>query len=156
MLIFQVENACTDKEYLKIVEEIKNVNLTKRFEALVNHEIDRYIRQKVAPSFWSKFKNVKNEETGFEEFKGAVDGLYESLIGFLPLLKRLEQLTDTDESRDIEKRQAEILAQFKLVVRSTLLSQLPLSHEIIIEHFYKIAFNVFCNTDAASTGKQTN
>lgn len=68
----------------------------------------------------------------------------------------MEELTSTGEqSRDTTiQRKAQILSHFKLIVRATLLSQLPLSHEIIIENFYKIAFNVFCNTDSANTGKQ--
>lgn len=69
------------------------------------------------------------------------------------MLKRLERLVEISCSKGSFYGENNILGQFKLIVRATLLSQLALNHEVIIEHFYKIAFNVFCNSDAASQRK---
>lgn len=113
----------------------------------------RHIREKIVPKFWNEFRSIETEvdveKFGFEKFKCAVDNLYSDSIEFLPLLKRLEELTDVNESNYLLYGQKNHLAQFKLILRATLSNQLPLSHETIIELFYKVAFNVFCNTDVS-------
>lgn len=149
----KINSECTDSQFNEILDEIRAQNLTSQIKSLVIDQIERYIREKVAPNFWNKFTNITDKEQGFECFKCAVDDLYSSSIEFLPLLKRLEQLTDPENPTYLLYRQTNHLAQFKLIVRATLLSQLPLAHERIIEQFYKIAFNVFCNTDTSSLGK---
>lgn len=123
--------------------------MTNFVKDIVLHHIEYYIRQKVAPRFWKKFVNITSEQEGFEYFKSAVDGLYISLTEFLPLLKKLEYLQQEDAEKTVPQAN-NVLSRFKLIVRSTLLSQLPLDHEHIIEQFYRIAFNVFCNTDNSS------
>lgn len=115
--------------------------------------IEQYIRVHVAPDFWKKFENTQDQQRGFELFQSAVDGLYNNLTEFLPLLKKLEYLKQDKDNTQVSSVSNKLLAQFKLIVRATLLSQLPLSHECIIEQFYKIAFNVFCNSDNSSQGK---
>lgn len=132
-----------------MIKVIKKLDLVQFIEHLVIHQIQMYIRQNVAPTFWEQFTNDVNEQQGFKHFKTAVDGLYTSLTEFLPLLKRLEYLTqeETTQSTDLNN----VLSQFKLIVRSTLLSQLPLHYEHIVEQFYKIAFNVFCSADSSGT-----
>lgn len=125
--------------------------MTDFVEDIVIYHIQLYIRQNVAPTFWKQFVNTVDGQQGFEHFKNAVDGLYTSLTEFLPLLKRLEYLVQT---KVIHTTIGEnnILNQFKLIVRSTLLSQLPLRYEHIVEQFYKISFNVFCSADNAMHG----
>lgn len=142
-----------DEEAEDILAGIRALGMVPLVEDVVIHNIERYIRWHVAPMFWKKFENTENSQRGFELFKSAVDDLYTSLTEFLPLLKRLEYLKQDD--RDVSSTTVgdNIQAQFKLIVRATLLSQLPLCHECIVEHFYKIAFNVFCNTDNLSQGE---
>ncbi|KAG7213043.1 hypothetical protein KM043_002374 [Ampulex compressa] len=143
----KIQSECTDEEFTSLIEEIKRSKLTRFVEDIIVHHIEQYIRQNVAPEFWKKFKNTAVEQEGFKLFKSAVDGLYASLTEFLPLLKKLEYLIQSEESQAANTLESNVLARFKLIVRSTLLSQLPLCHEHIIEQFYKIAFNVFCNSD---------
>lgn len=150
----KVQSPCSDDEYSKIIEGIKSANACDAVRTLVIEEIKYYIRQKVGPAFWSKFVVNFSEEQGFEQFRSAVDDLYSRLLEFLPLLKRLEQLSQLNVSQNsFSNQKLNILAQFKLIVRSTLLSQLPVAHDAIIEQFYKIALNVFCNTDSLTVGK---
>lgn len=129
------------------------LKLTEQVERLVIERTESYIRQKVAPRFWSNFTNTSDERQGFELFKHAVDGLHSSLKEFLPLLKRLEQLLSIEGKRRYTYGQDDLLTQFKLIVRACLVGQLPLNSQHIIEHFYKIAFTVFCNTDSDANGK---
>lgn len=147
----QIQNECSDKEFIDVVKEIKTLNLTQFVEDVVIYHIELYIRQNVAPAFWKKFTNNINEQQGFEYFKSAVDGLYTSLTEFLPLLKRLEYLIQNETTQSITNGN-NVLSRFKLIVRSTLLSQLPLHYEHIVEQFYKIAFNIFCSADGSAQG----
>ncbi|XP_015180363.1 PREDICTED: anaphase-promoting complex subunit 2 [Polistes dominula] len=142
----EILNNCTDEQFTTIIEQIRLLKLTNFVKDIVIHHIEYYIRQKVAPAFWKKFINTTNEAEGFELFKSAIDGLYVSLTEFLPLLKKLEYL-EQEESENTTFEADNVLARFKLIVRSTLLSQLPLDYEHIIEQFYRIAFNVFCYSD---------
>lgn len=154
IFLFQIQVECTEEEFTKLVERPQ---IHKSKQCIINLVIDcieLYIRAHIAPEFWMKFTYTENGQHGFELFKSAVDGLYDSLMEFLPILKKLEYLrrnvggtlASTEANIDTE-------AQFKLIVRAILLSRLPLYYECIIEHFYKIAFNVFCNSDNSSQGK---
>jgi len=140
---------------MNLVKILQFFKTTQYVIEIVIHNIEQYIRCHVAPTFWEKFGYTEDGQQGFELFKSAIDGLYASLTQFLPILKKLEYLRqNTDETLlPSIKDNINIEARFKLIVRATLLSQLPLCHECIIEHFYKIAFNVFCNSDNSSQGK---
>ncbi|XP_011153030.1 anaphase-promoting complex subunit 2 [Harpegnathos saltator] len=150
----EIEDECTEEEVEDILINIRALNIISFVEDLVIHDVEQYIRWHVAPMFWKKFKNTEDSQQGFELFKTAVDDLYTSLTKFLPLLKRLEYLKQDKNDKDMLTTSSNIQAQFKLTVRATLLSQLPLCHECIVGHFYKIAFNVFCNTDNLSQEKE--
>ncbi|XP_048265921.1 anaphase-promoting complex subunit 2 isoform X2 [Bombus terrestris] len=149
ILYEKIQNECTDEEFADVIKEIKRLNLTQFVEDIVIYHIELYIRQNVAPTFWKKFTNNVTGQQGFEHFKNAVDGLYISLTEFLPLLKKLEYLTQNETVQSTTNGN-NVLSQFKLIVRSTLLSQLPLHYEHIVEQFYKIAFNVFCSADSST------
>ncbi|XP_015589279.1 anaphase-promoting complex subunit 2 [Cephus cinctus] len=149
----QLQTKCTDDQFAKIVNDIKVLNIAPRVDRLVFQSIEQFIRSNVAPVFWKEFTNVTEEEYGFERFKNAVDGLYSNLSEFLPLLKRLQVLQAQCEiAKYLGHSLSNVLGRFNLTVRSTLLSQLPFGHETIIKQFYKIAFNVFCNTDSSIHG----
>ncbi|XP_032682669.1 anaphase-promoting complex subunit 2 isoform X2 [Odontomachus brunneus] len=152
--LIYIEDVCTEEEAEDILANIRALNLAHLVEDLVIHKIEQYIRWCVAPTFWKKFENTEDSQRGFELFKSAVDDLYTSLTEFLPLLKRLEHLKQDKHDKDLTIISNNVQAQFKLIVRATLLSQLPLFHECIVEHFYKIAFNVFCNTDNLSQNNE--
>ncbi|XP_076655702.1 anaphase promoting complex subunit morula [Halictus rubicundus] len=142
----KLQNECRDEEFTKIVEDIKALNLKNLVEDMVIYQIKYLMRQSIAPTFWKKFTCNVDKQQGFEQFKNAVDGLYTRMTEFLPLLKRLEYLVQ-EQSICSPANESNVLSRFKLIVRSTLLSQIPLGYEHVVEQFYKIAFNVFCCTD---------
>lgn len=155
MSLSQTKEECTEEEFANLAEDVRVLKLSQFVEDIVIHHIEQYIRWYVAPVFWEKFENIEDGQRGFELFKSAVDGLYISLTEFLPVLRKLEYLRQNkDTTMDPSSTENDIEARFKLIVRATLLSQLPLCHECIIEHFYKIAFNVFCNSDNSSQGER--
>lgn len=152
----QTKDECTEEEFTNLTKDVQRLKLTQFIEDIVIHHIEQYIRWHVAPIFWEKFKNTEDSQQGFELFKSAIDDLYTSLTEFLPLVKKLEYLRQNDEDNgDMLNAKNNIQSKFKLIVRAILLSQLPLCHECITEHFYKIAFNVFCNSDNLSQGKHS-
>ncbi|XP_020294195.1 anaphase-promoting complex subunit 2 isoform X2 [Pseudomyrmex gracilis] len=151
------DDTCTENEFAEIVESVRSLNSTQFVEDIVVHHVERYIRSHVAPAFWEKFENTEDNQRGFELFKSAVDGLYASLTKILPIFKKIDYLRrNKDAALDASNGRNETEAQFRLIVRVTLLSQLPLGHEHIVEQFYKIAFNVFCNSDNSAQEMSTN
>lgn len=111
------------------------------------------MRQKITPEFWSRFSERKTEIGGFERFKDAVDFLYNSFSNFLPMLENLEKFRTISRINRVIYGEETLLGTFKVIVTSTLLSQLPLTHQIITEDFYKVSFKVFCNADKSDVGK---
>ncbi|XP_011163041.2 anaphase-promoting complex subunit 2 isoform X2 [Solenopsis invicta] len=149
-----IQEECTEEEFANLVEIVQFIGSSHYIIEIVIHNIEQYIRCHVTPAFWEKFEYTQDGQRGFELFKSAVDGLYASLTECLPTLKKLEYLRQ-NRGKDLQslrpiRDNIDIEARFKLIVRATLLSQLPLRHECIVEHFYKIAFNVFCNSDNLS------
>ena len=135
----------TEIELAGGVERISLQKLEQHVENIIMHHLGTYIRREVAPKFWKNFKVVSNEKQGFENFQRAVNELYSSFDPVLSLLNQLEEIVKYEKYRYNMKKN--IKDQFKLLVGATLLSQIPLHHDVIIEHFYKISFKVFCNND---------
>lgn len=127
------------------------MKLSQFVEDIVIDHVEQYTYLDVAPAFWEKFESTEDNQRGFELFKSAVDDLYIKFTEFLPVIKKLEYLRQNKDA-DLSS-ESDMETRFKLIVRATLFSQLPLCHERIIEQFYKIAFNVFCNSDNSSQGK---
>jgi hypothetical protein len=136
-----------------ILEEINELKLNKFIEDIVVCRIEHIMRQKITPEFWSRFSGRKTEIDGFERFKDAVDYLYASLANFLPILVKLEKFRSISGTHRVIYGEDTLLGTFKVIVTSTLLSQLPLTHQIITEDFYKVSFKVFCNADKSDAGK---
>jgi hypothetical protein len=135
------------------LEEIKELKLNTFVEDIVICHIEQIMRQKITPEFWSRFSGRKTEIDGFERFKDAVDFLYNSLANFLPVLEKLEKFRSISRINRVIYGESTLLGTFKVIVTSTLLSQLPLTHQIITEDFYKVSFKVFCNADKSDVGK---
>ncbi|CAG9789189.1 unnamed protein product [Diatraea saccharalis] len=136
---------CTGTEYDEVQQIITGMGIQVKVRDLILIHIEKYLRQHVAPSFWSKFIKVDEEVKGFQLFKSAVNDLYESVSNFSEMLRRLSILnTSCCDNRPIFGEKDVILG-FKQLIRATLLSQLPLDYHVIINHFYKMSFNVFDN-----------
>jgi hypothetical protein len=135
------------------LEEINELKLNTFIEDIVICRIEQLMRQKIASEFWSKFSSRKTEIDGFERFKDAVDYLYSSLASFLSTLKKLEKLRLISGINRVIYGENTLLGTFKVIMTSTLLSQLPLTHQVITEDFYKVSFKVFCNADKSEAGK---
>lgn len=136
-----------------MIEFINSNNLGVFIEDLVLDRIEREIRSNVAPKFWKNFEVVENEMSGFEQFKTAVASLYSMLSSFIPILDKMELIRLQGVVSRKVYGEDKLINTFKVIVRSNLHAQLPLKHQVITEHFYRVAFKVFCNTDKLETGK---
>lgn len=145
---------CTSAEYEEIHEIIIGLGIQVKIRDLVLIHIEKYLRQHVAPLFWSKFTRVEEEIKGFQLFKTAVNELYESVSSFSSMLQRLTILNNSCSDNKPMYGERDVILGFKQLVRATLLSQLPSDFHVIINHFYKVSFNVFDNMyDSSDMGE---
>ncbi|KAM3962548.1 anaphase promoting complex subunit morula [Aphomia sociella] len=146
---------CTSAEYEEIQRIIVCLSIQVRIRDLVLVHIEKYLRQHVAPSFWSKFVKVVEEIKGFQLFKSAVNDLYETVSSFHNMLQKLAILNNSCGDNKPIFGEKNVILGFKQLLRATLLSQLPLDYHVIINHFYKVSFNVFdCEYDNSDMGEE--
>lgn len=136
---------CSNTEYEEVQQIISGLGIEIKIRDLVLIHIEKYVRQHVSPNFWAKFSKVDEEIKGFQLFKSAVNDLYEAVSNFSPILFRLSILNNSCSDNKPIYGEKDVILGFKQLVRATLLSQLPLHFHIIINHFYKVSFNVFDN-----------
>ncbi|XP_045776606.1 anaphase-promoting complex subunit 2 [Maniola jurtina] len=138
---------CSDAEYEEIQQIIVGLGVQIKIRDLILVHTEKYLRQHVAPSFWSKFTKTDEEIKGFQLFKTAVNELYEAMSSFTPMMTRLRILIKSCCDNKPIYGEREVMSGFKQLLRATLLSQLPLDFQVIINHFYKVSFNVFDNAE---------
>uniref|UniRef100_A0A1B6GF83 Anaphase-promoting complex subunit 2 n=3 Tax=Cuerna arida TaxID=1464854 RepID=A0A1B6GF83_9HEMI len=146
---------CTEEEFSNIIELIKDKQLILFVENSIFDKIELELRQKIAPTFWEKFNGRETETDGFEKFKTAVDYLYDTLLQFLPIIERMKKLRAIASCNHTMYGEVSLINVFKVVVRATLHSQLPLRHQVVTEDFYKVSFKVFCNLDKDADGNDS-
>ncbi|XP_001605994.1 anaphase-promoting complex subunit 2 [Nasonia vitripennis] len=151
ILINKIETDVPNNDLEATEESFKMLPMNFCVQSLVIPKVEEYMRTTVAPKFWSKFVDASetDEKQGFQNFTTSVNELYADSSKLLPMLKKLELAGSCKHDYCIYS-QVNILDYFKLIIRGTLLSQIPLYHTIIIEYFYKTAFNVFCNIEASA------
>lgn len=136
---------CNSTEYDEVQEIIVALGIQVKIRNLVLVHIEKFLRQHVAPIFWSKFMKVEEEVKGFQLFKSAVNDLHDSVSNFSGMLQRLSILNNSCNDNKPIYGEKDVVLGFKQLVRATLLSQLPLDYQVLINHFYKVSFNVFDN-----------
>lgn len=136
---------CTETEYDEVQVLIVNLGVQIKIRDLVFVHIEKYLRQHVASSFWSKYIKTAEEVKGFQLFKSSVNDLYEAVSSFSPMLQRFTKLNSSCNDNKLIYGEKNLVLGFKQLVRATLLSQLPIDFQCIINQFYKISFNVFDN-----------
>lgn len=136
---------CTNAEYDEVQQIIVNLDVQIKIRDIVFVHIEKYLRQHVTPLFWAKFMKVDEEIKGFQLFKSAVNELYEAVSIFSPMLRRLTILNNSCNDNKPIYGEKDVVHGFKQLVRATLLSQLPLDFQVIVDHFYKLSFSVFDN-----------
>lgn len=143
----KLDSECSTEQFQYVATCIGEMNIGTKIINAILSSIETYLRKFVAPKFWKNFVKTTEEIKGFELFKAAVNDLYEVLSHFAPTLERLEKLHSLYPEKKQIFGEKDVMSGFKQIVKATLLSQLPLDFQNIINHFYKISFNVFCFAD---------
>lgn len=133
---------------LSIMHSIVSEGQDEFVEQLVINEIETKLRRDVVPAFWQHFTFDESRCTSSDAFKEAVDSLFNSLACFVPVLRALVFLRQTAQSERLLFGHSSLMESFKVMVRSSLHSQLPLNYQAITEDFYRISFKVFCNSES--------
>lgn len=110
-------------------------------QKLVILKIERLVRQDIVPQFCSYFSSESKTE-GFTKFHKAVDRLYTSFSTLISIAVILNDLRNSNKSIELVYGQMDAVVAIKLILRSTLLSQLPLNHERIIRDCYETALQM--------------
>ncbi|KAL7299423.1 hypothetical protein TKK_0007666 [Trichogramma kaykai] len=149
---------CIDRIFREVLENISSDNLMNSQTrnclkmcpfSLLMMKIEKIVRIRVVPQFWSKFNNSINKDSkeGFQDFTDSVDELYENSKKFISVIDRLKESISCVH-QNCEFKSDQLIKHVRHYIQGTILSQIPLQHTIIIEQFYKTAFNVFCNIEA--------
>jgi len=118
-----------------------------------NFVMDAYnikLREEIVPDFWRFFNSTdqanvdKGQQRGFEKFDQAVRSLYSNVSWFVP---GLDELTRLRREVGVEGRnmfgETDINGLFKLYLKGSLHSQLPIQFQNLVRQFYSQAFLVF-------------
>lgn len=141
-----VYSDCTSEEFEDVRKIIVGLGLQHTIRDLVLIRMAKFVRQHIAPEFWSKFTTTDDEIRGFQLFKSAVNDLYNAVDSFSNMVNRVDILNmNCTDNKPIFGEKTAILG-FKQIVRSVILSQIPIHFQIIINHFYKVSFPVFDTT----------
>lgn len=133
---------------LNVMQVIASQGQDEFVELLVLNEVENKLRRELVPAFWQRFKVHENRPHSSDAFKEAVDSLYNSLALIVPVLQNLVLLRQTAQSERQVYGQSSLMESFKVMVRASLHSQLPLNYQAITEDFYRISFKVFCNSES--------
>lgn len=104
--------------------------------------LEKHLRENIVPPFWLYFNKTEGSNSGFQQFHTAVEMLFNHYVQFLNIINRLDILREKTQFKDLIYGEENAVNGFKLIIRATLLSQLPLDHNIIIEEFYETALKM--------------
>lgn len=145
ILVDSLKSDCSCVEFRDIIQMIVGLGVHAKIRDLVIIRIEDYLRRRLVPEFWVHFTKNDDDLKGFQIFERAINDLYNAVIEFSDILKRLQALNDVCSDNKLLFAEKNVILGFKQILRASLLSQIPLDYQVIIEQFYKISFNAFDN-----------
>lgn len=128
------------------VEFLLRENLHVQVLEFLQSEVEKRLRNNVAPAFWKHFKASKIEENEDEaqKFQNAVNELSVATSAVQPMVTKMDFLAQKCNVKVDEFGQKSYQELFWLFLKGTLHSQLPNSdYRGPIKAFYERAFHVF-------------
>lgn len=140
-LYLQLKDAKYAKEDIDfITNEFIRLGIVDDVYGIVMNNIDHILRHQIVPKFWSYFNMQDDTESGFYQFQLAICELHNECERFQktfrrmqPIIERLSQPIDTQ-------------VEFNVLLKATLLSQLPQNFNEVVYAFYQTSFKVFANS----------
>ncbi|XP_060520265.1 anaphase-promoting complex subunit 2 [Cylas formicarius] len=136
------EEVVLKNEFNQIIDYMKTTPIEETIQDFIVSKIEKRLRDEVVPEFWSYFKKSENDNRGFKQFYNAVKSLYDNyryLDNVMSKLEMLRQATHLDKSIYNEKSVEDSL---KLILKSTLLSQLHVNYQLVTSNFYLTALRM--------------
>lgn len=148
-------NTVENKQYQQITDHVKSWNLSKTINNVILNKIEQRLREEVAPQFWNHFKTHDNSRNGFTQFYNAVHCLYEYFQKLLDVMNQLKLFRDTFTIDDLVYNRKDLNSVLILMLKSTLLSQLPYNYQEFIKKFYEIILDLV-DTNEENTREECN
>lgn len=146
---WEISNDITESNVQYVVGELVQLSLAESILETIWLNIDYVLRHKIVPRFWEHFNTGDDNENGFYQFQMSIDRLYQEHRKFEKMLERVKPLKMKCKFAGITEPLKCELKVFKGMLRSAILSQLPVNFTKIVHSFYQISFNVFANRQDA-------
>ncbi|KAK5642898.1 hypothetical protein RI129_009065 [Pyrocoelia pectoralis] len=127
-----------DAQLFETVNLINRLGLNTTIKSLIISKFEEHVRKYVVPQFWSFFSIKSEASEGFSQFFKAVDLLYNYFSHHLDLMNNVSLLCNNKQIYNSENSTDAL----KLIIRASLLSQLPSNYNKIIEEFYETALKL--------------
>lgn len=152
LFILQHFEPCDNEQFVTIKNIIVKNKLISFVYGMVMNKIKEDLMSKIN-DFWLYFipdsvielttlktlKTIPEDFTGFEKFKTAIIKLFDVVISYDDIIKRLQMLFEDNKINILKNMIAQICA--------ILHSRLPSDYNTIIYQFYRAAFKVFTKDD---------
>lgn len=125
--------------YDAIINELKSLDIFDVIVDQVRLESEKILRHQVTPRFWSNFTS-KETSQDFIKFESAVMELYQNYLMLVEVMRRLEAFK---AAGGMPKMPQDEKSGFDITFKCTLLSQLPVGFEKLVDTFYGKSFCVF-------------
>lgn len=148
MLTYYFKDAVTNLKEDDIIRALRLINtlqLYQYFESTVIIRIETHVRNVIVPQFWKYFNKPESEYEGFKSFQNSINMLHENYLKLCEYCNRLDLYRKMYDYTAKIYNENNARDAFKLILRATILSQLPTEYKTTIEYFYKI---VLCLDDS--------
>lgn len=148
-IVFQLNDSCYNHEDFEfIIGELSRLEIAELVYETVLIEIDCKLRQQIVPEFWKYFQDTESidNDRGFYQFQVAVYELHKNYGRFENIIQRLKMFKQMCRFQKLKNRTQDELEIFDEMLKTALLSQLPVNFNTIVYSFYSISFKVFANT----------
>lgn len=133
-------NEYEESDIESLVSQLLQNNLDETVYELVFIEINSILRKTIVPKFWSHYAitDTTESDNDHESFNQSVCELFDEYTKVQTVLKRLSFFKLKMNQQSGEEK-------FNVLLKASLLSQLPLNFNQIIHNFYSVHFKVLIN-----------
>ena len=132
----------TEQEFVEMVDEIVQLKCTEIVYTLVVKQTEKYFYDKIAPEFWSYYKNCESESRSFKNFCNSMNLLHDYFVKLYNVFLKIEVLQNKFESEKYPYGRSTATGMIKMMFRNSLRSQLPIEHTKTISVSYEIALKM--------------
>ncbi|KAF7266110.1 hypothetical protein GWI33_020535 [Rhynchophorus ferrugineus] len=127
-------------------EDLCNIVKTNQIEIILQdiimNKTEKLLRDKIAPEFWSYFKNHSAENKKFDLFFNAVKSVYNNYKELCNIMSRLELLRKEVNIVEVPYNELTVHDSLRLILRATLFSQLHVDYQTLVIEFYELVLRM--------------